>query len=70
MASASSSGGTLEDFSGKNQDAASFDQFATASVYRVYGSSLSSSFAAIADYFSFCRFLCTAHGSGRADSWS
>ena len=70
MDSAISSGGALENFSGKNQDAASFNRFAAASVYRVYSSSLSSLFAAIADDFSFCRILCMAHGTGWAVSWS
>ena len=40
-------------FSGKNQDAASFNRFAIASVYHVYGSSLSPSFATTAADFSF-----------------
>ena len=64
MAYAVSSGRALEDFSGKNQDAASFNRFATAPVYCVHGSSLSHSFNAVTDVASFCRLLCTAHGIG------
>lgn len=62
--------GALEDFSGKNQDTTSFNRFTVVSVYRVYSSSLSPLFAAIADDFSFYRFLCTAYGTGGAVPWS
>ena len=65
-----SSGGALEDFSSKDQDTTSFNQFASASVYRVYSSSLSPLFAAIADDSSFCRILCMAHGTGWSVPWS
>ena len=64
MASAISSGGTLENFQGKNQDAASFNRFATAPVHCVHGSSLSLSFNAATDIAAFCRLLCTVHGTG------
>ena len=52
-----------------SEDAASLDRFAVASVYRVYSSSLSPFFAAIADDSSFYRFLCTAYGTGGAVPW-
>ena len=70
MAYAVSSGRALEDFSGKNQDAASFDRFATAPVYCVHGSSLSHSFNAVTDAASFCRLLCTVHGAGWLVFWN
>ena len=46
------------------------NRFTVVSVYRVYSSSLSPLFAAIADDFSFYRFLCTAYGTGGAVPWS
>ena len=64
MASAISSGGALEDFSSENQDADSFNRFADAFVYCVYGGSLSHASDAAADAPSFCGFLCAAHGIG------
>ena len=70
MAYAVASGGNLEDFSGKNQDAASFDRFTAALVYCVRGNSLSHSFDAAADIASFCRLLCTAHGTAWPVPWS
>ena len=63
MASAISSGEALEDFSGQNQDAASFNRFAAVFVYCVYGGSLSAASDAAADAPSFYGFLCTAHGT-------
>ena len=70
MAFAVSSGGAMENFSGKNQDAATFDRFAAAPVYCVYGSGLFPAFDAAADASSFCRLLCAAHGTGRPVPWS
>ena len=70
MAYAVSSDRALEDFSGKNQDAASFNWFATAPVYCVHGSSLSHPFNAATDVVSFCRLLCIAHGTGWFIPWS
>ena len=70
MASSISSSGNLEDFQGKNQDAASFNWFATAPVYCVHGSSLSHPFNAATDVVSFCRLLCIAHGTGWFIPWS
>ena len=54
MASAIPSGRTLENFSGKNQNAASFDRFTDAFVHCVYSCSLSTAFVTIVNDFSFC----------------
>lgn len=70
MDSAISSGGALENFSGKDQDTTSFNRFTVVSVYRVYDSSLSFAFDTIVDDFSFCRILCMAHGTGWSVPWS
>ena len=70
MASAISSDKALENFSVKNQVAASFNRFTTAPLYCVHGSSISLSFNATADTPSFFWLLCTAYGTGWSVSWN
>ena len=53
MASAISSGGAMEDFSGKNQDAASFNRVTSAFMHYMHGGSLSATSGATADTSSF-----------------
>lgn len=53
MAFAISTGGALEDFSGKNRDAASFNRLAPAPVYCLHGGSLSHASDAAAGASSF-----------------
>ena len=64
MASAISSGGTLADFQGKNQDAAPFNGFTSAIVCWMYGSSLFHVLVAVTNDSSFWRFLYVTYGTG------
>ena len=70
MASAIPSGGALEDFSGENQDAASFNRFAAAFVYWVHDHSLSPASDTTADVSPFYRLLCAANGTFWSVPWS
>ena len=70
MASAISAGGAMVDFSGKNQDAASFNRFTNAFMHCVYSRSLPTVFVAIDNDFSFCGFLCLAHGTDWSIAWN
>ena len=70
MVSALSPGGALEDFQGKNRDAASFNWFAAAAVRCLHSNRLSPEFDAAADAASFCWHLHSAHGTVWPVSWN
>ena len=70
MASAIPSCRTLENFSGENQNAASFDRFADGFMHWVYRSSLSNAFVAIVNDFTFCGFICLANDTDWSVAWS
>ena len=70
MASAISSGGTLADFQGKNQDAAPFNWFTSAIVCWMHGNSLFHVLVAVTNDSSFWEFLCVAHSTGWSVFWN
>ena len=70
MASAIPSCRTLENFSGENQNAASFDRFADGFMHWVYRSSLSNAFVAMVNDFTFCGFICLANDTDWSVAWS
>ncbi len=70
MAFTISSCRALEDFSGKSQDAAIFNRFTNAFMNCVYSRSLPTVFVAIVNDFSFCGFLCLAHGTDWSTAWN
>lgn len=70
MVSALSPGGALEDFQGKNRDAASFNWFAAAAVRCLHSNRLPPEFDAAADAASFCWHLHSAHGTVWPVSWN
>ena len=70
MALAISAGGAMVDFSGKNQDAASFNRFTNAFMHCVYSRSLSNAFVALVNDFSFCGFICFVHDADWSAAWN